>query len=66
MIGSADSAAAAVEMIRRLRPDVVLMGWAASSAGSQRVFAAIQEAKFNTRVIMLTDADARGKISSKQ
>jgi DNA-binding NarL/FixJ family response regulator len=59
VIGSADSAAAAVEMIRRLRPDVVLMGWAASSAGSQRVFAALQEAKFNTRVIMLTDADAR-------
>ena len=35
------------------------MGWAAISAGSQRVFAALQEAKFNTRVIMLTDADAR-------
>ena len=56
--GSADTPAAAVEQIREHRPDIVLLGWAASSAGSQRVFAAIQEGRLSTRVIMLSDANA--------
>ena len=57
--GSADSAANAVDQIKIVRPDVVLLGWAASSAGSQKVFQAIQEAKLSTRVIMLVESDSK-------
>src|ERR1700744_3821315 len=55
----ADNAAAAVEAIRRLRPDVALVGWPASSIKSHKVFAAIQEAKLPTRVIMLVDEELK-------
>ena len=57
--GSADSAANAVEQIKTVRPDVVLLGWPASSAASQKVFHAIQEAKLSTRVIMLAESDSK-------
>jgi DNA-binding NarL/FixJ family response regulator len=57
--GSADTPAAAVEQIREHRPDIVLLGWPASSAGSQRVFATIQEGRLSTRVIMLSDDQAK-------
>jgi len=57
--GSAESVAIAVEQIKTLRPDVVLLGWPASSAGSQKVFQAIQEAKLGTRVIMLVESDTK-------
>ncbi len=57
--GSAESVAIAVEQIKNLRPDVVLLGWPASSAGSQKVFQAIQEAKLGTRVIMLVESDTK-------
>jgi two-component system nitrate/nitrite response regulator NarL len=49
----ADTAAAAVEAIRNLHPDVALIGWPASSINSHKVFAAIQEFKLQTRVILL-------------
>jgi DNA-binding NarL/FixJ family response regulator len=55
----ADTAAVAVEVIRKLRPHVALMGWPASSINSHKVFAAIQETKFHTRVIMLIDEDSK-------
>jgi DNA-binding NarL/FixJ family response regulator len=55
----ADTAAAAVDAIRRLRPNIALMGWPASSINSHKVFAAIQETKFYTRVIMLVDEDLK-------
>jgi two-component system, NarL family, nitrate/nitrite response regulator NarL len=54
-----DTAAGAVDAIRKLRPHVALMGWPASSINSHKVFAAIQETKFHTRVIMLIDEDAK-------
>jgi DNA-binding NarL/FixJ family response regulator len=51
--------AAAVEAIRRLRPDICLLGWPASAPGSQKVFAAIQESKAATRVILLVSDDVK-------
>jgi DNA-binding NarL/FixJ family response regulator len=57
--GSADTPAGAAEQIRESRPDIVLLGWPASSPGSQRVFSAIQEGKLSTRVIMLSDDQAK-------
>ncbi|MDP9170998.1 MAG: response regulator transcription factor [Acidobacteriota bacterium] len=57
--GIADSVIPAVEQIRRIRPDVVLLGWPASSAGSQKVFSAIAEAKLPTRVIVLTNGEVK-------
>jgi len=54
-----DTAAAAVEAIRKQRPHIALMGWPASSVNSHKVFAAIQETKFHTRVIMLIDEDSK-------
>ena len=57
--GSAETAAMAVEQIRKLRPDIVLLGWAASAPGSQKVFSTIQEGKLATRVIMLAANDSK-------
>ncbi len=54
-----DSPLAAVDQIRRVRPDVVLLGWPASSPASQKVLTAITEAKLPTRVIMLTVTEAK-------
>jgi DNA-binding NarL/FixJ family response regulator len=49
----------ALDAIRDLRPDVALMGWPASSPNSHKVFAAIQESKLKTRVIMLVNEELR-------
>jgi two-component system, NarL family, nitrate/nitrite response regulator NarL len=59
VLASADSPVAAIDHIRRVRPDIVLLGWPASAAGSQKVFAAIQESRLPARVIMLTGDDAK-------
>jgi len=59
MVGSADSIPVATELLRNVKPDVVLLGWPASSHQSQKVFATIQESKAPTRVIMLTSEEAR-------
>lgn len=56
---TAETAQRAVEQLRKERPDIVLLGWAASSANSQRVFHAIQEAKLPSRVIMLVNGDTK-------
>jgi two-component system, NarL family, nitrate/nitrite response regulator NarL len=56
---SVDSPAAAIDQIRKWRPDIVLLGWPASSAGSQRIFSAIQESRLPARIIMLTGDDAK-------
>jgi len=55
----ADTAATAVEAIRNLHPDVALIGWPASSINSHKVFAAIQEFKLQTRVILLISDDLK-------
>jgi DNA-binding NarL/FixJ family response regulator len=57
--GVADSPATAVEELRKHRPDIVLMGWPASSPASQRVFAAIQDGKLAARVIMLASDESK-------
>ena len=54
-----ENAAVAIEQIRKVKPQIVLLGWPAAAAGSQKVFAAIQDAKLGTRVIMLTAEDAK-------
>ncbi len=59
LAGCADTATGAVGLIRETRPDICLLGWPASSAGSQKVFNAIQEGKFPTRVIMLSNDEAK-------
>ncbi len=59
VIPSVDGALAASDLVRRVRPDIVLLGWPASSQGSQKVFSAIQEAKAASRVIMLTNDDTK-------
>jgi DNA-binding NarL/FixJ family response regulator len=59
MAGTADTPAAAVEQIRADKPDIVLLGWPASSQGCQKIFAAISEAKLTARVIMLSDEQAK-------
>ncbi len=59
VVSAADTVQTATEQIRSARPDIVLLGWAASSTNSQKVFHAIQEAKLATRVIMLINEDAK-------
>jgi DNA-binding NarL/FixJ family response regulator len=59
VLASADTPAAAVEQIRDGKPDIVLLGWAASSQGCQRIFTTIVEGKLSTRVIMLSDDQAK-------
>jgi DNA-binding NarL/FixJ family response regulator len=55
----ADNPAAAVESIRKLRPDVALIGWAAGSPNTHRIFSAIQDARLQTRVIMLVEDEVK-------
>jgi two-component system nitrate/nitrite response regulator NarL len=57
--GCVDTPAAAVEAIRRLHPHVALVGWPASSTNSHKVFAAIQDARLQTRVIMLVNDELK-------
>jgi two-component system nitrate/nitrite response regulator NarL len=59
VLGTADTPSSAAEIIRESKPDIVLLGWPASSQGSQRVFGAIQDGKSTTRVIMLSDDQAK-------
>jgi DNA-binding NarL/FixJ family response regulator len=55
----ADTPASAVEQIRAIRPDIVLLGWSAGSPAGQRVFSAIQDGKLATRVIVLANEDSK-------
>jgi two-component system, NarL family, nitrate/nitrite response regulator NarL len=57
--GTVDSALTANEQIRQIRPDIVLLGWAAAAPASQRIFASIQEAKLPTRVIIMVADDGK-------
>jgi DNA-binding NarL/FixJ family response regulator len=59
VIAPADTAASAVEKIRKERPDIILLGWPASAPNSQKVYSAVQELKTPPRVIMLVSGDAR-------
>ena len=57
--GTADTPAAAVDQIREFKPDIVLLGWAPSSQGCQKIFSTITEGKLTTRVIILSDDQAK-------
>jgi DNA-binding NarL/FixJ family response regulator len=57
--GTVDNATNANEQIRQIKPDIVLLGWTASSPASQRIFAAIQEGKLPARVIMMISDDGK-------
>lgn len=59
VVVATENPAVAIEHIRKSKPNIILLGWPASSAGSQKVFAAIQDAKMATRIIMLTADDAK-------
>lgn len=59
VIGCADTLAVAVDMLRKLHPDIALVGWPASSASGQKIFAAIHEARLKTRVIMLVNDEVK-------
>ncbi len=59
IVACADNAVAGVDAIRKLRPDVALVGWSASSPNSHKVFASIHDAKLQTRVIMLVDEELK-------
>ncbi len=59
VVGSAETIGAAIEQLRELRPDIALLGWAANSPQSQKFFAAVQDAKATSRVIMLSGGDGK-------
>jgi two-component system, NarL family, nitrate/nitrite response regulator NarL len=59
VVASADSVQTATEQIKKGRPDIVLLGWPASTANSLKIYAAIQESKLGSRVIMLVSGEAR-------
>src|SRR4051794_17633525 len=57
VVACTDSVIASIEAIRKQRPDVVLLGWPASSPNSSKIFASIQDSK--PRVIMLVDEESK-------
>jgi two-component system, NarL family, nitrate/nitrite response regulator NarL len=57
--GCADNVSTAIEGIRKLRPDVVLLGWTPNSPDCAKVFSSIQETKSPARVIMLVNDDLK-------
>jgi two-component system, NarL family, nitrate/nitrite response regulator NarL len=59
VVGCSDALPGALELLRSLQPDVALVGWPASSANGQKIFAAIHEARLKTRVIMLVNEEAK-------
>jgi two-component system, NarL family, nitrate/nitrite response regulator NarL len=59
LVEATDSLPVAIEHVRKARPEIALLGWSASSPGTQKVFAAIQEAKAPTRVIMLIGENSK-------
>src|SRR4051812_9586070 len=60
--GTIENAANAADQIRLVRPDVVLLGWAANAPASQRIFAAIHEVKLSTRVILMVADEGKEDI----
>src|SRR5882757_7971025 len=59
IVEATDSLPVAIEHVRKARPEIALLGWSASSPGTQKIFAAIQEAKAPTRVIMLIGENSK-------
>jgi len=59
VVVATENPAVAIEHIRRAKPNILLLGWPASSPPSQKVFAAIQDARLTTRTIVLTNGEAK-------
>jgi len=59
VVGCSETVAAATDYIRKARPDIVLLGWPASSPDCHKIFSTIQEVKGSTRVIMLVNEDVK-------
>ncbi len=59
IVVATENPAVAIEHIRKSKPQIILLGWPASSVGSQKVFASIQDSKLQTRLIMLVNDDAK-------
>ena len=59
VLGTAEGIQPALELVRLGNPDILLLGWAASSTPSQRLFASVQEAKLTTRIIVLTSDNGK-------
>jgi two-component system nitrate/nitrite response regulator NarL len=59
VISATDSLPVVLEQISKHRPDIALIGWAASSPDCQKAFNTIQESKAPTRVIMLVKDDKK-------
>ncbi len=59
IVVATENPAVAIEHIRKSKPQIILLGWPASSVGSQKVFASIQDSKLLTRLIMLVNDDAK-------
>lgn len=59
VIVATENPSVAIEHIRQSKPNIILLGWPASSPGSQKIFSAIQDAKLATRIIMLTTDDGK-------
>ena len=59
VVAATENPSVAIEHIRKSKPNIILLGWPASSPASQKVFAAIQDAKLNTRTIVLTNGEAK-------
>jgi DNA-binding NarL/FixJ family response regulator len=59
VVVATENPAIAIEHIRKSKPNIVLLGWPAASPGSQKVFAAIQDAKLSTRIIVLSGNEAK-------
>ena len=59
VIVATENPAVAIDHIRRSKPNIILLGWPASSPGSQKIFGSIQDAKLTTRIIMLTTDDGK-------
>ncbi len=59
IVATTNSVVEATEQIEKERPNIILLGWPASSANSQRIFNAIQEGKIPARVILLVKEDVK-------
>ena len=59
VVVATENPAVAIDHIRKTKPNIILLGWPASSTGSQKVFSSIQDAKLATRIIMLVGEDGK-------
>src|SRR5579884_1516433 len=59
VLGCTNNAGAAVDLIRKEHPEIILVGWSPNSPDAQKIFAAVQESRLLTRVILLAGDGAK-------